>query len=99
MSRMTRKQVKEFVEDLNNWTVIPGNEYVQLAVLEFNGLRFAQIMYRRDVNKWRELTKQDYTPKIEWSPQSYWDFDSVTNTLGSNFSRTYIENRIYERQD
>ena len=95
---MTRKQVKEFVDNIENWRIIPGNQYVQVALLDFKGLHIAQIMYRHDINHWKYVTNHDdYVPRIEWPTLSFWFYDPENETMDNTVSRTYIENKIYER--
>ena len=95
---MTRKQVKEFVEDLNNWRIIPGNEYIQLAVLDFGGLHYANIMERRDRSIYRYLTAQENTPDIQWCWGTYHIYDPENGVLVYSTSKSQIENKIYEVQ-
>lgn len=95
---MTRKQVKEFVEDINNWRIVPGNQYVQIALLDFKDLHIALIMYRHDMNYWKYFTnRDDYTPSIAWQTMSYWYYDPESETLLNNTSQTEVMNKIYER--
>ena len=95
---MTRKQVKDFVEDLNNWRIIPGNEFIQLAVLDFADLHFANIMERRDISIYRYLTAQENTPDIQWCWGTYHIYDPDTGVLVYSTSKSQIENKIYEVQ-
>ena len=95
---MTRKQVKEFVEDLNNWRIIPGNEYIQLAVLDFADLHFANIMERRDRSIYRYLTAQENAPDIQWATGTYHIYDPENGVLVYSTSKSQIENKIYEVQ-
>lgn len=94
---MTRKQVKEFVDNIENWRIIPGNQYVQIAVLDVKNLHIAQIMYRHDQNKWKYVTgREDYEPFICWPTLSFWFYDPEKETMEACVSRSYIENKIYE---
>lgn len=95
---MTRKQVKEFVKDLNNWKIIPGNQYIQLAVLDFRSLHFANIMERRDRSMYRYLTAKDNSPEIRWEWGTYHIYDPDNGVLVYSVSHTEIENKIYEVQ-
>ena len=95
---MTRKQVKEFVEDLNNWRIIPGNQYIQLAVLDFADLHFANIMERRDRSIYRYLTAQENAPDIQWATGTYHIYDPENGVLVYSTSKSQIENKIYEVQ-
>ena len=95
---MTRKQVKDFVEDLNNWRIIPGNEYIQLAVLDFADLHFANIMERRDRSIYRYLTAQENAPDIQWATGTYHIYDPENGVLVYSTSKSQIENKIYEVQ-
>ena len=95
---MTRKQVKEFIEDINNWRIIPGNQYVQIALLDFKDLHIAQIMYRHDLNHWKSVTsRDDYTPNISWQTMSFWYYDPESETMQNSTSQTEVMNKLYER--
>lgn len=95
---MTRKEVKAFLDNPDNWEIIPGNQYVQVALLDFKDLHIAQIMYRHDENLWRYYTKrEDYTPRFEWPTLSFWYYDPENNSMLNSASLTEIMNKIYER--
>ena len=95
---MTRKQVKEFVDNIENWRIIPGNEYIQLAVLDFGGLHYANIMERRDRSIYRYLTAQENAPDIQWATGTYHIYDPENGVLVYSTSKSQIENKIYEVQ-
>lgn len=96
---MTRKQVKDFIEDINNWRVIPGNQYVQCAVMIYWDMHIVQIQTKHDANAWKYRTKQDdCKPLLEWQTGTFWIFDPDTDALLYTISRTELENKIYAEE-
>lgn len=93
---MTRKEVKAYIDDPNNWAVIPGNEFVQCAVMEYWDLHIIQIQHKHDENAWKRATKyEDTLPKLVWQTGTFWIFDPETRALLYTISRTELENKIY----
>lgn len=96
---MTRKQVKAFIENPNNWLEVPGNTFVRAAKLIYPGMHIIQIQHRHDLNAWKLISKRDgYIPRLVWQGLSYWAFDPDTLALLYSISRTELENKIYERE-
>lgn len=94
---ITRKEVKKFVDNPDNWEVIPGNQYVQVAKLKHPILCVMQIQRRYDRNQWKYITKRDdYQPEIVWEGGSFWRYDRNTDVLICSISRTEVENLIYD---
>lgn len=95
MSRMTRKQVAEFVDNDANWTIIPGNEYIKLGTLDYGSLHYA-VTFTKSLRNVYEVHKHDATPKYSWSRDHYFEYEPEAKGLVYSVSNTLIKDRIYE---
>lgn len=96
MAKMTRKQVKEFLNNDENWTIIPGNLYVRLETLDYQDLHYAAIAHKHVANAYR-LYRSDEEPIVEFHRFSYHILDREHQALGYSVSMTEMENKIFER--
>lgn len=97
---MTRKEVKEYIEDPTNWAVVQGNQFVQVAILRYPAdFDILQTQYRYDLNHWKRTAKRDdYQPRIVWQGGSFFHYDPKTSAMFNSISRTQLENMIYEME-
>ena len=95
MSRMTRKQVADLVDDDTNWTIIPGNNYIKLGVLSYGSLMYACIFAREICNTFDILTRHAQ-PKYSWRRTLYYEYDPAGKGLKYSTSNTQIKDKIYE---
>lgn len=98
MPKMTRKQVAEFVDNNENWKIIPGNEYIKLGTLDYGSLHYAVVFCKTLINAY-ECERHGSLPKYEWRRDHYFEYDPGTNELKSltySVSNTLIKDKIYE---
>lgn len=95
---MTRKEVKAYLDDPKNWAVVPGNRFVQCAILNYWDLFIIQIQHKHDANAWKYRTMREAHPQLEWQGGTLWVYDPDTDALLYTISRTELENKIYAEE-
>ena len=95
MPRMTKKEVRQFIDNPENWKVIDGNRYVRAALLDIGPLHYIKIEQRCITNH-SEMFLHNADPETGFSSISYSNYDPDLECVLYSTSRTEMENRIYE---
>lgn len=95
MSKMTRKQVAAFVDNDDNWTIIPGNDYIKLGTLDFGDLHYA-VIFAREICNTLEIIRNGEAPRYKWRREFYYEYDPATKGLTYSTSNTHVKDKVYE---
>ncbi len=91
--KLTRKQADEYVRDPANWEIIPGNEYVRAARMEFKGTTYIRFDKKSVENYFEAVIKKTEPVRTKFTPSEY------TKMLEGGYSipvsKTTITNEIY----
>lgn len=94
---MNRKEVSEYIENDNNWTVLDGNEYIRLEVLRFGTLAFGQIALNEVRNRIEMIQHPEVGPRYGFKRQGYfYELDEENHAVGYSISMTSVRDRIWK---
>lgn len=92
---MTRKQIKDYIEDPANWHTVPGNDLVQVQMLDFGNLHYAAIATKVILNITGILLNHE-EPVTGFRAMTYHRYDPELNCFRDTVSKTSMEKEIYE---
>ena len=96
---MNRKEVKDFIDNSENWEVVAGNEYIRLEILRFGSLAFGQIDQNEILNHTETIIHPEAAPVYGFKRQGYfYELDEENHALGYSVSFTSVYDRIYKEQ-
>jgi hypothetical protein len=92
---MTRKQIKDYIEDPVNWYTVPGNDLVQVQMLDFGNLHYAAIATKAILNiTGIYLNHED--PVTGFRAMTYHRYDPDLNCFRDTVSKTAMVNEIFK---
>lgn len=94
---MNRREVREFIDNDENWVVVEGNDYIRLEVLRFGSLAFGQIALNEIRNHIELIQNPGTAPRFGFKRQGYYyELDEENHAMGYAVSMTSVQDRIWK---
>ncbi len=92
--KLTRKQADEYVRDPANWEIIPGNEYVRAARMEFKGTTYIRIDKKSIENYFEAVINKTEPVRTKFAPEHYRKI-GLADGIIHVFTKSQIADEIY----
>lgn len=95
MEKLTRKQVREHVQDPANWEIIPGNDYVRAARMVYGSKTYIRVDNAQIINYANAFVWKKEEPEIGFRTLMYYRWNPAEGDCNS-ISFTQLCDEIYQ---